>query len=102
MTEEITRQINQMVAPCVLHVTHSPVTVINELHHIFPMEWQRAIWGEVRDRETRPICSTGHNTLHAAQRYYDKNGLWPTYCVGATRDMAAEGIRRREAAKESS
>jgi hypothetical protein len=99
MTEEVTRQISQNVAPCVLHSTHSPVTVVNELHHLFPMEWQRDIWGEVRDRETRPVCSTAHNTIHAAIRYYDKNGVWPTYCVGATRDMAEEAINRREKAR---
>lgn len=94
-------QIGQDVKPCVLHTSHSPVTVINEMHHVFPQEWQNDIWGEVRDRTTASICSTSHNTIHAALRYYDKNGAFPTYCVGATRDMAADALRRREAALDA-
>lgn len=99
MTEETTRSIPHAKAPCVLHRTHSPITVINELHHVFPMEWQRAIWGEVRDKQTISVCSTGHNNIHEAHRIHKRTGEFPTWCVGETREWAAEGLRRRQEAQ---
>jgi hypothetical protein len=58
-------QITQQKAPCVLHRFHSPVTVINELHHAFPEYMQAHLWGKTLDQTKISICATGHNTLHA-------------------------------------
>lgn len=78
-----------------LHSTHSPITVLNELHHIFPQEWQRDIWGEVRDQRKASICATAHNSIHVALRAYDRGEGWPAWCVGKTRDLAMLAIVRR-------
>ena len=84
--------VTQSVAPCVLHKTHSPVTVINELHHPFPQAWQKQLWGEVLDDRTVSLCATGHNNVHAAISYYEKHNKFPDWCVGATRDLAEEAF----------
>jgi len=89
------RSVSQDVRPCELHAVHTPVTVVNELHHAFPQEWQKDIWGEVRDKTLVSICSTGHNTIHAAIRYYEKHFEWPSYCVGKTRDLAVYAVDAR-------
>lgn len=93
------RTIKQEVAPCVLHKDHTPITVINELHHVFPKEWQNDIWGEVRDNTRVSICSTSHNSVHEALRIYERDGEWPGWCRGATRDLAEQAIIRRNAAQ---
>lgn len=85
---------------CVLHSLHSPVTVVNERHHPFPQEWQRKIWGKVLDNRTEPLCATGHNNVHAAINYYIKQGAWPRWCVGATRDLGEQAFALRAAALE--
>lgn len=87
--------VSQDVRPCELHAFHSPVTVVNELHHAFPQEWQNDLWGEIRDKTLVSVCSTSHNTVHAALRYYDKTGTWPDYCIGRTRDLAQYAIDAR-------
>lgn len=84
--------ISQEQAPCVLHKTHSPITVVNELHHPFPQEWQKEIWGEVRDDRTVSLCATGHNSVHAAIRERLKTGSLPAWCVGATRELVLEAF----------
>lgn len=91
--------VSQDDEPCRLHAYHSPRTVFNERHHVFPKEYQIDIWGEVRDKEVWSICSTSHNTVHGALRAFLKTGKWPEYAVGATRDLAEEAIRRMNEAK---
>jgi len=86
---------------CVLHGTHSPRNVISELHHVFPVYLQAKVWpdGKVRDPEKRPICSTSHNTVHYGLSYVLEHGTWPTDCArGSAHDLAAEGLRRYQAA----
>lgn len=85
--------------PCVLHACHSPITVINELHHPFPQEWQKAIWGYVKDNRMVSLCATGHNNVHAAISYFEKNGVFPAWCVGKTRDLAQLAFTRRDEAR---
>ncbi len=89
----------QSKAPCVLHASHSPVTVINELHHPFPQAWQRKIWGEVRDDRTVSVCATGHNNVHQAILNFEFTGTYPSWCVGKTRDLAEEAVTLRAAAR---
>lgn len=81
------RTITSDKAPCVLHETHSPVTIINELHHPIPQTWQEHKWGEVRLGPV-PVCATGHNTFHEALRRVINHGEhMPRWCVGKTRHM---------------
>ena len=89
------------IAPCVLHATHEPITILNELHHVFPEYLQKQVWGATRDTEKRPICATAHNSVHVAITEYLRTGVWPRWCVGATRDLCTEAITRLEAAKEN-
>ena len=89
------RQVFQDDEPCVLHLTHSPVTIINERHHPFPQAWQKALWGEVRDDRTVSLCATGHNSVHAAITYYEKNHRFPAWCIGKTRDLAQSAFEFR-------
>lgn len=79
---------SQEKSPCVLHKVHNPITIVNELHHPFPQEWQKALWGKVRDNRMVSLCATGHNNVHAAISYYEKNQKFPDWCVGATRELA--------------
>lgn len=88
-------EVSQEQAPCVLHKSHTPVTIVNELHHPFPQAWQKALWGEVRDDTTVSICATGHNNVHAAIAYYEKYKKYPEWCVGATRDLAEQAVTLR-------
>jgi hypothetical protein len=90
-------------APCVLHKYHEPVTVLNELHHVFPQYLQESVWGKgiTPDQEKRPICATSHNSVHVAITGYLKTGVWPRWCVGKTRDLCEEAIARLNAAKET-
>ena len=90
--------ISQEDGPFTIHRVHVPVTIVNELHHVFPMEWQRDVWGEVRDQTKQSVCSTGHNNVHAALRFYDRYGEWPKWCRGKTRALANEAVKRRAAA----
>lgn len=85
------RRIDHRAAPCGLHTFHSPITVQNELHHPFSQYLQRRVWGEVRDHRLVSLCGTGHNTVHVALRYFEKFHMWPDWCVGRTRDLAAYG-----------
>lgn len=78
-----------------MHKVHSPITVINELHHPFPQAWQKKIWGEVRDDTTVSICATGHNSVHTAINYYEKYNKYPAWCVGTTRDLAERAVTSR-------
>lgn len=93
------REVTQQEEPCVLHKVHSPITVINERHHPFPQAWQKNLWGSVRDNRTVSICATGHNSVHSAIVYYEKNGKYPEWCVGKTRDLAEEAFFLRAKAK---
>lgn len=80
--------------PCVLHDYHRPLSVVNELHHPFPQEWQRELWGEVRDDRRVSICATGHNNVHAALSWHAAYGEWPRWCVGNTRDLCELALFR--------
>lgn len=82
------RTVSQADKPCVLHIWHSPVTVVNELHHPFPQAWQKKLWGEVRDDRVVSVCATSHNSVHYAITYFQAYGDWPGWCVGKTRDLA--------------
>ncbi len=88
-------------APCVLHATHEPVTILNELHHVFPEYLQKQVWGSTRDTEKRPICATAHNSVHVAITEYLRTSVWPRWCVGKTRDLCEEAIARFTDAKET-
>lgn len=90
--------VNQDVAPCELHTSHSPITIVNERHHIFPLYLQTRVWGEVQDQRKMVICSTAHNTVHFAIEYYFKNNKWPVNVVGKTRDLAELAITRYQEA----
>lgn len=90
--------VSQDAAPCVLHAVHSPVTIVNELHHPFPQEWQKAIWGRVRDHRVVSLCATGHNSVHAAITHRTRHGVFPAWCVGKTRDLALSAFTLRDAA----
>jgi hypothetical protein len=92
-------QASQDDQPCVLHLEHRPVTIVNELHHPFPQEWQKELWGEVRDSRRVSLCATGHNNVHAAIRYYQSKGKFPVWCVGKTRDLAQTAFDRLAEAK---
>lgn len=92
------RTISQQVAPCVLHRRHEPITTVNELHHVFPKEWQNDVWGEVRDNTRVSVCSTGHNNVHEALRIYEHTGDLPGWCRGRTRLLAQQALDKRQAA----
>ena len=94
-------QTSQKTTPCVLHKRHTPVTVINELHHPFPQEWQKALWGEVRDQRKVSLCATGHNNVHAAISHYEKYGKFPDWCIGATRELAQLAFTRKAEAEQT-
>lgn len=88
--------VSQDVEPCVLHDSHSPITVVNERHHVFPLYLQERKFGEgnTPDQEKRAVCATGHSNVHAAITQFLKTGIYPDWCRGRTRDMAEEAIRR--------
>lgn len=85
------------IAPCQLHASHTPITIINELHHIFPEFLQRRVWGKTVDQRKISICSTGHSSVHYAIDTYLRLGTWPSNIVGKTRDLAQLAIERYEA-----
>ncbi len=93
-------EVSQADEPCVIHAYHRPVTVVNELHHPFPQGWQREVWGEVRDTRTVSVCATGHNTIHAALRHWERYGNFPDYCIGRTRDLVEEAVMMLAAARQ--
>lgn len=93
--------ITQDEAPCYLHKSHSPITVINEEHHPFPQAWQKNLWGEVRDDRTVPLCATGHNTVHYALLKFEQTGKWPDWCVGSTRDLCELAYERLHEAENN-
>lgn len=93
--------VSQELEPCVLHSSHSPITVFNERHHVFPEYLQKRVWGETRDKEVQSVCSTGHNTVHGAITYYLDKAAWPAYAVGKTREMAAEAVKRYKEALDA-
>lgn len=83
----MTKRALQTTRPCYLHRFHSPLTVVNEEHHPHPQEWQKALWGKVKDNRTVSLCATGHNTVHYCIDYFEKNGKYPLWCRGATRAL---------------
>jgi aminopeptidase C len=91
-----TNEVSQYAEPCVLHKTHSPITVINERHHPFPQAWQIDLWGDVRDSRTVAVCATGHNSIHEAIRYHEQWNKFPDWCRGATRLLAQEAFDLRD------
>lgn len=95
------RQVNQDELPCEIHDLHRPVTVINELHHIFPQYLQKEVWGEVRDQRMVSLCATGHNTVTYAWQLFTRKGYWPRFCIGRTRDVCELGWARYQEALKS-
>lgn len=91
--------VTQAARPCEIHHTHSPITVINELHHVFPQELQREIWGETRDQRVVSVCATGHNTITYAWQQFRKTGRWPSWLVGTSREVCELGWQRYLEAK---
>jgi len=78
--------------PCVLHLYHSPVSIVNELHHVLPLYLQKQLQLRVPDKTVVPLCGTGHSNVHAAITAYFKTGFWPAWCVGKTRDLAERAV----------
>lgn len=86
--------VSQDTEACVLHLFHSPRTVINERHHMLPEAVQMKQWGEVRDKRTITICATVHNSIHYA---YDRmmRGLpRPVWCTGKMREVVETMVQR--------
>lgn len=64
------------VAPCEVHIDHSPRTTFQEIHHIIPRAWQafwqpempphpgRADGQQLWDSRTIAVCRTGHGNIH--------------------------------------
>lgn len=92
------RSVTQDSNPCVLHKYHSPVTIINELHHPFPQAWQNKIWGKVKDHTTVSVDATTHNSIHFAIDYFENYKLWLPWCIGLTRDLAKQAFILRDIA----
>lgn len=88
------RGILQAIAPCSVHSAHTPVTVINELHHIFPEYMQRRVWGMTKDQRKVSICATGHSSVHYGLEQFLRYGTWPRVIVGSTRELAELAITR--------
>lgn len=85
--------ISSQISPCVLHKDHSPVTIINELHHIRPLYLQRRLWGAERNDERWSLCATGHSSVHSAiESALGGHGL-PRWCVSKTRDLVEWTLR---------
>jgi hypothetical protein len=59
-------------APCKIHYAHTPVCLITQQHHVFPLELQKLVWPDVdrdkpatiRGKITVPLCGTGHDNVH--------------------------------------
>lgn len=88
------RAVPQESRPCVLHAYHSPITVVNELHHPLPQAWQRRLWGKVLDHRVVAVCATGHNSVHTAIDFFDEYGTHLPWCVGRTRDLVEVAFER--------
>lgn len=85
-------------APCPCVRDHTPRPEYTELHHTHPKSEQIAVWGEVRDRETVPLCPSSHRAVHvaiAATLAGRKSPPMNTYA----RSVAIEGVRRIRAAR---
>lgn len=87
-------KVNQADEPCTLHKVHTPPTVINEGHHIFPEYLQARVWGETRDKRKQVICATTHNSVHHAIDTFLRHGVWPKEVRGSARALAKLGIQR--------
>lgn len=96
ITQDHPRQVTEKERPCEIHLLHRPATVINELHHIFPQELQREVWGETLDQRVVSICATGHNTVTQAWLLFlkDNSHDWPKWLVGVSRDICELGWQR--------
>lgn len=89
---EVSSRALQKDHPCELHISHSPITVINEGHHRFPQFLQRRVYGKVIDNRLIYICATSHNTVHDAIYSWEDDGHIPKWIVGKTKDLIEEGI----------
>jgi hypothetical protein len=86
------RKVSQEKKPCVLHASHSPITVINEEHHWVPQAWQLAVWREVR-LGPDPICATSHNSYHEAlRRVVNHHEPVPSWCRGRMREEILRAV----------
>lgn len=52
--------------PCPCVKQHSPTPIRVELHHIYPQAEQKKVHGKLVDKETVPLCDTGHANVHTA------------------------------------
>lgn len=85
-------------APCPCVKDHTPRPEYSELHHILPKSEQIAVWGEVRDRETTPLCPTSHRGVHVAISAV-LAGRKPPPMNTYARSVALEGVRRIRATR---
>jgi hypothetical protein len=53
---------------CLVHKVHSPNTIVNEKHHI----WPKGNGGPTVPENLVVVCATGHNSIHALLHYFVK------------------------------
>lgn len=58
--------ISPLIAPCVLHRTHSPRPWIDDMHHVVLESWTKALG--LPESRLVSLCPTGHVNVHAAVR----------------------------------
>ncbi len=81
------------VAPCQCVRYHSPKPARTEQHHIYPQSYQRKAHNMIVDKETIPLCDTGHATVHVAieailnDKPYRLGNLY-------LRQIALDGVKR--------
>lgn len=78
---------------CVAHLDHSPVALLNELHHVFPAFWQIETWGKIEVTTRVCLCGTGHSNVHYGLDYFrgrvgGPGNVYPLKVVGKTRALA--------------
>lgn len=63
---------------CVMHLDHSPRSLLLEIHSVFPRYLQEIVWGKgiVRDTETVTVCPTGRANIRLALVDLLSNRAW--------------------------
>jgi hypothetical protein len=84
--------IAQKVAPCTVHSTHAPHTMVNERHHVFPQALQIALLGKVVHLELRVVCGTGHSTIHYGINERLAGRQVPSEIRGAERALVEQAV----------
>lgn len=80
-------------SPCPCVNRHSPRPRNVDLHHVYPQGEQKLKHGSVIDRETVPLCKSGHDAVHyAITRLLGGQKVW----LGNSylQEVAEEGVRR--------